>query len=218
MCKLDNPASNGRVVSLGYLMLLLNLSMIPEVIPPDEGRALSIAQEILPILQAKIRTDLLSIDLPFESSRFGSLNHHEQFIFGVMCLYGIGVEVDRNKAFQLIYLSANQGFARAQCYLGICYEKGIGVPVYKAEAIRWYSLSANQELARAQCYLGLCYEKGRGVPVNEAEAIRWYSLSANQGLAVAQCYLGNCYELAASHGRYEESECLAREREVRWEG
>jgi hypothetical protein len=98
MCKLGNPASNARVVSLGYLMLLLNSSAIPEVIPPDEERALSIAQEILPILQAKIRP-VVSIYLPFGSSRFGSLNHHEQFIFGVMRLHGIGVGVNLKKPF-----------------------------------------------------------------------------------------------------------------------
>ena len=52
--------------------------------------------------------------------------------------------------------AAEQGLARAQCNLGICYDDGTGVPQDTAQAAAWYRKAAEQGLARAQCNLGYC--------------------------------------------------------------
>lgn len=41
-------------------------------------------------------------------------------------------------------MAADQGDARAQCYLGICYEYGEGVTQNKTEAARLFRLAAAQ--------------------------------------------------------------------------
>lgn len=41
-------------------------------------------------------------------------------------------------------MAADQGDARAQCYLGICYEYGEGVAKDIKEAVRLYKLAAAQ--------------------------------------------------------------------------
>ena len=89
--------------------------------------------------------------------------------------------------------AAEQGFALAQCFLGVCYEKGQGVPQNYTEAVKWYRKAAEQGNARAQNNLGVCYEKGQGVPQNYTEAVKWYRKAAEQGNAIAQNNLGVCY-------------------------
>jgi TPR repeat protein len=111
MCERWSPTSTSSVVvSLGYLMMLLHNSVIPDVIPPDKDRAMSIAQDIFPMLKAKIYENS-----PGEGNgKLGMSNHHEQLIFGFMSLYGLGVAVDEAEAFRWFSLSANQGDASAQ--------------------------------------------------------------------------------------------------------
>ena len=90
------------------------------------------------------------------------------------------------EAFKLYRILAEQGDARAQYMLGICYENGIGVAKDKTKAVRWYRKAAEQGNAEAQYSLGICYDLGIGVAKDKAEAVRWYRKAAEQGLAVAQ--------------------------------
>ena len=82
-------------------------------------------------------------------------------------------------------LSAQQGDAEAQWFLGDCYFFGDGVEKNKREAVNWYFLSAEKGNAEAQRRLGACYYFGHGIPINRQEAIRWYRLAAKQGNTVA---------------------------------
>lgn len=91
-------------------------------------------------------------------------------------------------------MAANQGYATAQCCLGVCYYNGEGVTQNKTEAARLYKLAADQGYARAQCNLGWCYKYGEGVAKDIKEAVRLYKLAADQGHARAQCNLGVCYD------------------------
>ena len=45
--------------------------------------------------------------------------------------------------------AANEGFARAQFNLGMCYEHGVGVEQDMAQAVEWYEKSAAQDEAWA---------------------------------------------------------------------
>jgi len=47
----------------------------------------------------------------------------------------------------LFRLSAEQGYAPAQSYLGVMYKDGKGVPQEYKEAVKWYRLSAEQGYA-----------------------------------------------------------------------
>ena len=89
--------------------------------------------------------------------------------------------------------AAEQGDARAQCFLGFFYDNGQGVPQDYEEAVKWYRKAAEQGYAKAQYNLGVCYENGLGVPQDYAEAVKWYCKAAEQGDAKAQYNLGVCY-------------------------
>jgi TPR repeat protein len=55
--------------------------------------------------------------------------------------------------------AAEQGFAEAQCNLGVMYRLGRGVPQDDAEAMRWYRKAAKQGNAQAQNGLIIMYEE-----------------------------------------------------------
>ncbi|MEJ2090139.1 MAG: tetratricopeptide repeat protein, partial [Gammaproteobacteria bacterium] len=76
---------------------------------------------------------------------------------------------------------AEEGQAKAQYYLGICYEYGRGVRQDDAEAVRWYGKASAQGFPAAQYRLGVMYDYGWGVPTNDTEAVKWYSKAAQQG-------------------------------------
>ena len=82
--------------------------------------------------------------------------------------------------------AAEQGDAKAQYYLGVCYLDGQGVSQSYAEAAKWCRKAAEQGDADAQFNLGVCYYNGDGVPQNYAEAVRWIRKAAQQGHASAQ--------------------------------
>lgn len=98
------------------------------------------------------------------------------------------------KAVEWYRIAAEQGYAGAQCNLGIMYYMGRGVPQDYAEAVRWLRKAAEQGDADAQCNLGVMYESGRGVPQDYGEAVRWYRKAAEQGNAIAQDNLALCYK------------------------
>ena len=92
------------------------------------------------------------------------------------------------KAFKWFSLSAKQGHAEAQCYLGVMYGHGDGVLHNISESVMWLKLSAEQGEPKAQIALGLMYEEGIGITVaqNHLEAARWFKLAADSGHIKAQ--------------------------------
>ncbi len=108
--------------------------------------------------------------------------------------FGNGVPKDYEEAVRWYRLAAEQGYARAQFYLGSMYQTGRGVPKDYKVALRWYKLAAVQGHAEAQFYLGTMYQNGRGVPKDYNVAARWHKLAAEQGDVEAQHNLGVMYE------------------------
>ena len=90
--------------------------------------------------------------------------------------------------------SAEQGEAKAQYNLGVCYYNGNGVEKDYQEAVKWYRKAAEQGIAEAQCDLGGCYYNGDGVAKYHQEAVKWWRKAAEQGDATAQFNLGLCYD------------------------
>ena len=99
-----------------------------------------------------------------------------------------------NEEIEDIRKAAEEGDARAQGNLGVCYAKGEGVPQDYSEAVKWYRKAAEQGNALAQCLLALCYENADGVPQDYSEAAKWYRKAAEQGNVSSQYYLGLFYK------------------------
>ena len=108
--------------------------------------------------------------------------------------FGIDVPRDYAEAVKWFRMAAELGYAKAQCFLGLCYARGQGVSQDWAQAVQWYRKAAEQGNADAQCYLGVCYDTPRGVSQDYAQAVHWHRKAAEQGHATAQLYLGFCYE------------------------
>ena len=89
--------------------------------------------------------------------------------------------------------AAEQGNARGQFILGICYHRGAGVARDVATAIKWYRLSAAQQDPDAAINLASLLETGEGTARDFAEAVKWYRLAAAAGNGRAQYRLGLCY-------------------------
>lgn len=83
--------------------------------------------------------------------------------------------------------AADQGYARAEWWLGETYSMGgkefsgiNGIPKNNVIANNWYKKAANQGFAPAENFLGDDYYFGDGVPQNTMTAISWWKLAAEQ--------------------------------------
>lgn len=96
-----------------------------------------------------------------------------------------------DQAVKWFRLSADQGYAPAQYYLGECYYWG--KEDYE-EAAKWYRLAAEQDFTEAQYRLGYLYLNGKGVRIDYYEGVKWTRLAAEKGYSSAQNNMGWCYE------------------------
>lgn len=85
------------------------------------------------------------------------------------------VKKDYNKAVCWLEKSAKQGFAIAQCSLGLCYldEEWENADVNKA--IEYFNLSAKQGYFLAEYFLAICYYDGIGVEQDYNKAVEYYA-------------------------------------------
>jgi uncharacterized protein len=97
------------------------------------------------------------------------------------------------EAVKLFQLSANQGNACGENFLGIMYQYAKGVGRNYNKAIKYYTRSAEKGHYLAQSNLAFMYEKGRGVRRDYEKAAYWYNKSAKQDYFVAQYNLGVLY-------------------------
>ena len=67
-----------------------------------------------------------------------------------------------DEGIRLVRRSAEQGFMRAQLYLGMLYAYGVHVKADPVEAEKWLSTAAKQGSPMIQLYLGLMYGHGKG--------------------------------------------------------
>jgi TPR repeat protein len=68
----------------------------------------------------------------------------------MMYYLGEGVNKDYREALKWFLLSAGQGNADAQSWLGVMYSEGKGVTKNHKEALKWYRLAAAQGHVRSQ--------------------------------------------------------------------
>lgn len=106
--------------------------------------------------------------------------------------YYSGVKKDKAEAMKWYHKAAEQGDAKAQVKLGICYK--YGEEENCNEAVQWFCKAAEQGDAEAQVQLGICYLDGEGVDQDYVEAVKWFRKAADQGYADGQVLLGRRYE------------------------
>ncbi|MDG2474420.1 MAG: tetratricopeptide repeat protein [Paracoccaceae bacterium] len=68
-----------------------------------------------------------------------------QSSLAIMYQLGHGVRQDNVKAFELLSLSARQGFAPAQMSLGHMYENALGTSLDSKRAYMWYTISSSAD-------------------------------------------------------------------------
>ncbi len=107
--------------------------------------------------------------------------------YGLMLMYGQGVQEDVAKAVPLFRDAADKGNVIAENALGYLYAQGIsGLPKDAALSLRWYRKAAEQGAPNAQLKLGLAYEEGNGVKQDLTQAAMWYRKAAAFGIADAK--------------------------------
>jgi TPR repeat protein/uncharacterized membrane protein YhaH (DUF805 family) len=112
---------------------------------------------------------------------------------GARYYHGQGIEQDYKQAIYWFRKSAEQGFAEAQHYFGICLEKGQGIEQDYKQAVYWYLKAAEQGYANAQTSIGACYYNGKGVEKDYKKAMYWFHKADEQGDAESQFDIGLCY-------------------------
>jgi len=117
-----------------------------------------------------------------------------QYALGWMYQYGLGVEVDLNKALYWLHLAAEQGNARAQYNIGYMYHYGWGgVDQDLSEATKWYALAADQGNEFAQYEIGSMKFNGQGTDKDIEGALRLFESAAAKKFNRALDRLGSIY-------------------------
>lgn len=101
---------------------------------------------------------------------------------------------DEATAFTYFEAAADNGFAKANYYIGQIYENGLGVDKDYEKALDYYLEAAESDYAPALNQIGYLYYNGYGVDVDFSSAVYYQKLAALQGYAPAQVNLGFLYE------------------------
>ncbi|PKY55961.1 kinase-like protein [Rhizophagus irregularis] len=117
------------------------------------------------------------------------------WLHGLFYYYGIGIEENDDKAFELFLKAAENNYSIAQVYLAKCYNDGYGTEENESLAFSWFQKAAENKNIVGQFYLGYCYEFNIGTKNNDNKFVEWYQKAANNGNTTAKLYLANCYRL-----------------------
>ena len=123
---------------------------------------------------------------------------------------GEGVPKDYSQAASAFRLSADQGFAEGQYWLGVMYARGLGVAKDHSEAVRLYGLAADKGNTDAQMGLGAMYALGMGVPQDYTKGYFWFTIAAVGGNPTA-IKLRDGYERRMTLAQVAEAQKMARE-------
>lgn len=119
---------------------------------------------------------------------------YSQYICGLICLKGEGVEQDYTKAEKWFENAAQNGYALAYYYLGNMAYYGLGQEQNYYKALDMYLLAADKNNAPAISYrIGSMYEQANGTEINLFGAVSWYKKAADDNHSYAQYKLGELY-------------------------
>ncbi|GBC02728.1 hypothetical protein RclHR1_04780015 [Rhizophagus clarus] len=120
-------------------------------------------------------------------------NSNSVFLLGVFNHFGIGINVNKQMAFELYRKAANSGNVFGITSLGFCYINGIGTSFNGQRAFYLCKKAAKLGNRRGICNLGCCYENQIGTIANYNKAFELYQKAANLGNIRAINNLGGCY-------------------------
>ena len=109
-----------------------------------------------------------------------------------------------------IRLSAEQGDATAQYYLGLMYYEGESLQQDFQKATYWFTKAAEQGFWHAQRGLGMVYSEGKGVLQDYVMAYAWFEVAASQGDSSAKNLRDDIIE-EMSQNQIEEGQKLSKE-------
>ncbi|EXX57236.1 uncharacterized protein OCT59_023851 [Rhizophagus irregularis] len=121
-------------------------------------------------------------------------NSNSTVLLGDFNYLGMGINIDKNRAFELYQIAANLGNAFGIISLGYCYQYGAGTNIDKSKAFELCQKAAELGNAAGINYLGDFYENGIGTDVDKKKAFELYQQAANLGNPAGINNLGNCYE------------------------
>jgi TPR repeat protein len=112
-----------------------------------------------------------------------------QASLAVSYLFGDQVEVDKERAHNLLQLARLQGYSWGTYLLGMTYEHGDGIPKSTEKAMACFKEVADEE-PRAAFRIGCLYLWGDENNTDPAAAAKWFMSAAERGNADAQFHLG----------------------------
>ncbi len=129
------------------------------------------------------------------AANFG--NKDAQADLGIAYLFGVkdaNIADDANSAVFWLRKAADQGDAKGNYYLGVCYEYGIGVKEDEKTALEYYFTAANAGHPEAQCEVATAYLVGKnGVDVDYSEAYKYVTAAIEQEEPRAYRIMGDIY-------------------------
>jgi TPR repeat protein len=117
------------------------------------------------------------------------------WLFGLFYYYGIEVEENGIKAFELFLKASEYSYSIAQVYLAKCCYDGYGTEENKNLAFSWYQKATENGSIVGQYFLGHCYENGIGIAKDMTRSVYWYQKASENGNKNAKLCLANCYRL-----------------------
>ena len=91
-------------------------------------------------------------------------------------MFGIGVEINKERARHYYTMASNQGYRPAHNELGVCLFRGIGGEHVYEVAFELFLLSIRDRDRYAPLFnLGCCYCDGKGVDKDESRAIDFFN-------------------------------------------
>lgn len=100
---------------------------------------------------------------------------------------------DMAGAYKSLKASAEEGYAKAQLYMGYWYYNGIYVVKDYKKAFEWFVKAAELGDADAQCNVSQMYSFGQGVEKSPEEAFSWIQKALEQDCTDAYCVMGEYY-------------------------
>jgi len=126
----------------------------------------------------------------FKQSAIEFNNIISQFNVGLMYQKGIGVKSDGKEAYTWFRRAAENGYEKAQTYLGCYLLEGVFVKQNYVDALYWLKKAMAQGNAEAYFYASKVYEQGLGVRSDLNTAIEYLKVSARLGFDKAQYEYG----------------------------
>ncbi|UZO03484.1 uncharacterized protein OCT59_023891 [Rhizophagus irregularis] len=121
-------------------------------------------------------------------------NSNSIYLLGKFNELGIGISVNKQKAFEFYQKAADLGNVLGINDLGYCYDCGNGTDIDKKKAFELYQKAADLGNSFGINNLGHCYEKGIGTDIDKKKAFELFQKAADLGNSLGINNLGHCYD------------------------